>query len=354
MNESYLLHNETAKKLYFEYAKDLPIIALCDKCDTIEGIYHNITEAFLNNDLYKLDAMRKCGVDEKLITGDASDYEKFKAFCSVLPKFAGHPLYLLSHIELKHNFNCELSICEDNCDMIWLQCNESFETTTLKANNIELIKFIDIDNITDEFLLRKKLNSFEEYENAILSEILKANENDCKNAIISLFGNLVKPNPYTVGEIFKTYLCDYESLTYKEFRMLDIQTTRSVGILCKELSWNWLYRLYEPSPELLEYLDKSNALPSGKRIYQYGMQDTESEFENEISKLAKETCLGNLTCTVDITSVPSIYARNDYFRRIVCNIIGKWVENGEYTSDERALQKLIEDILYNNLKEAIS
>jgi glucuronate isomerase len=61
-----------------------------------------------------------------------------------------------------------------------------------------------------------------------------------------------------------------------------------------------------------------------------------------------------LICTVNTADNPISYARNDYFRRIVCNVIGKWVENVEYTSDEKILKKLIEDILYNNLKEAIS
>ena len=79
MNENYLLHNETAKKLYFEYVKDLPIITLCSQNKPSDKIYNNITEAFLSNDFYKLDAMRDLGIDEKFITGDASDYEKFKA-----------------------------------------------------------------------------------------------------------------------------------------------------------------------------------------------------------------------------------------------------------------------------------
>ena len=103
MNENYLLHNETAKRLYFEYARDLPTIALCSDVEVDDKIYNNVTEAFLTNDCYKLDSMRAYGIDEKYITGDASDYEKFKAFCSVLPRFVGNPIYLISHIELIKN-----------------------------------------------------------------------------------------------------------------------------------------------------------------------------------------------------------------------------------------------------------
>ena len=63
MNENYLLHNETAKKLYFEYAKELPIISLCSKPLPSNKIYNNVAEVFLLNDFYKLDAMRHCGSD---------------------------------------------------------------------------------------------------------------------------------------------------------------------------------------------------------------------------------------------------------------------------------------------------
>lgn len=42
------------------------------------------------------------------------------------------------------------------------------------------------------------------------------------------------------------------------------------------------------------------------------------------------------------------YTRHEYFRRILCNLIGGWVENGEYPNDEKALEKIIKGICYNN------
>ena len=42
------------------------------------------------------------------------------------------------------------------------------------------------------------------------------------------------------------------------------------------------------------------------------------------------------------------YTRHEYFRRILCNIIGKWVEEGEYPFDEKALGEIVSDISYNN------
>ena len=44
------------------------------------------------------------------------------------------------------------------------------------------------------------------------------------------------------------------------------------------------------------------------------------------------------------------YSRHEYFRRILCNLVGEWVENGEIPNDEVLLQKLVENICYNNAK----
>ncbi|MDY2881914.1 MAG: glucuronate isomerase, partial [Romboutsia timonensis] len=42
------------------------------------------------------------------------------------------------------------------------------------------------------------------------------------------------------------------------------------------------------------------------------------------------------------------YTRHEYFRRIMCELIGSWVENGEYPNDEKVLEKLVKNISYNN------
>ena len=42
------------------------------------------------------------------------------------------------------------------------------------------------------------------------------------------------------------------------------------------------------------------------------------------------------------------YARHDYFRRILCNLIGDWVENGEYPNIEASLKKIVEGVCYRN------
>lgn len=83
--ENFLLTNPIAETLYHHYAKDLPIIDYHCHLDPKE-IYEdqpfkNITEAWLSGDHYKWRLMRACGIDEEKITGPASDYDKFAAWC---------------------------------------------------------------------------------------------------------------------------------------------------------------------------------------------------------------------------------------------------------------------------------
>ena len=68
----------------------------------------------------------------------------------------------------------------------------------------------------------------------------------------------------------------------------------------------------------------------------------------QMTSLANLGLLGNfLGMLTDSRSFLS-YSRHEYFRRILCELIGGWVENGEYSNDERMLGKIIKDISYNN------
>lgn len=359
MNDNYLLHNRTAKKLYFEYAKNLPIIALCPHSKPSEKIYSNITEAFLLNDFYKLDAMRDCGVDEKFITGDASDYEKFKAFCSILSKFAGHPLYLISHIELKKHFDCNLSICEDNCDLIWNEVNSKIISDML--NEEQLLEHTKIEyhySLTlswmQELYSNDEITDLNSLEKTLIDYVNEANNNGCRIAEYNSFSDFIKPNPFFANEIVKRIKSKDPSVELEDFALLDMQISRTLGIEYKKLAWKWLLKGSDIDEDAFYYLDNNNALPKTRNYIRFEIGQSEDYLELQLRGYAANHPIGNAICRVNTADNCLCYARNDYFRRIVCNIIGKWVENGEYTSDEKALKKLIEDILYNNLKEAIS
>ncbi|MBQ5375640.1 MAG: glucuronate isomerase, partial [Lachnospiraceae bacterium] len=99
LDEDFMLSNKTASRLYHAYAdvKKVPIIDY--HCHIpVEEIwedkkFRNMTELWLSADHYKWRQMRVCGIPEKYITGDGTDYEKFEAFASIMPKLLGNPLY---------------------------------------------------------------------------------------------------------------------------------------------------------------------------------------------------------------------------------------------------------------------
>lgn len=66
--------------------------------------FNDITEIWLLGDHYKWRAMRANGIDEKYITGDSTNKEKFEAWAKTLESCVGNPLYHWSAIELKRAF----------------------------------------------------------------------------------------------------------------------------------------------------------------------------------------------------------------------------------------------------------
>lgn len=359
MSENYLLHNETAKKLYFEYAKDLPIIALCSTREQSYKVYSNVAEAFLLNDFYKLDAMRLCGINEKYITGDASDYEKFKAFCSVIPKFVGHPLYLLSHIELAKHFDCNMIICDENCDIIWESVNKRIlDNSTsvhslLNLTNVEY-HYCSILSWMKELDCNKDIADLSTLETHLIAKIKSVNDGGCRIALSNAFNDFVKPNPYVANEVVKKIQSKDFSYELKDCNLLDMQIARTLGKKYKELGWTWFLRGNTVDDDAIEYLKDCEALPKTKNYIEFEIGQSEEYLELQLRGYAMKYPLGNLICTVNNADNCLCYARNDYFRRVLCSLIGKWVESGEYTFDEKILKKLIQDILYNNLKEAIA
>lgn len=78
--------------------------------------------------------------------------------------------------------------------------------------------------------------------------------------------------------------------------------------------------------------------------------DTKSGMEAQMRSLANEGLLGNFVGMLTDSRSFLSYARHDYFRRIFCNILGEWVENGEYPNREESLRKIVEGVCYKNAK----
>lgn len=76
--------------------------------------------------------------------------------------------------------------------------------------------------------------------------------------------------------------------------------------------------------------------------------DTKSGMEAQITNVANLSVLGNVVGMLTDSRSFLSYTRHEYYRRILCNWIGRLVENGEYPDDMDFLGKLVEDISYNN------
>ena len=78
--------------------------------------------------------------------------------------------------------------------------------------------------------------------------------------------------------------------------------------------------------------------------------DTKSGMEAHLRSLANLSILGNFVGMLTDSRSFLSYTRHDYFRRILCSVIGEWVEDGEYPDDEKALGEIISGICYYNAK----
>lgn len=140
MDEDFLLDSDMARVLYHNYAAEMPIVDyhchVSPKEIAEDRKYENITEIWLGGDHYKWRAMRCFGLPERVITGDASDYEKFEAFASVLPSLIGNPLYHWSHLELKRYFGYDGILSPDTCEQVWNLANEKLSSDDMSVREI--------------------------------------------------------------------------------------------------------------------------------------------------------------------------------------------------------------------------
>lgn len=168
IKENFLLPNKTAEKLYFDYAKDEPIVDYHCHLPVREIAenkkFENITGIWLQGDHYKWRAMRTNGVDEKYITGGAADKEKFFKWAETVPYTIKNPLYHWTHMELKRPFGISDRLLNpETAESIWTDCNsllkqDNFSTQgLLKQFNVEVV--CTTDDPIDSLEYHKMINS---------------------------------------------------------------------------------------------------------------------------------------------------------------------------------------------------
>ena len=154
MDKDFLLSTPIAQKLYHEYAENMPIIDYHCHLDPKEIYedrqFENITQVWLGGDHYKWRQMRSNGVEEKYITGNASDREKFQMWAETLEMAIGNPLYHWSHLELKKYFGYEGYLNGDTAEEVWNLCNEKLKGMSARSliqnSNVKLLCEYPSDN----------------------------------------------------------------------------------------------------------------------------------------------------------------------------------------------------------------
>lgn len=162
INDKFMLESDLARKLY-NHVKDAPIVDYHSHLSP-EEIYKNhrfssITEAWLGFDHYKWRQMRTRGIEEKYITGESSDFEKFTAYAQTLDYAIGNPLIHWSHLELNKYFAIDEFLTTDNAKQVFDQANKVIAEGAvdvqkiIKKSNVKMIG--TTDDIIDDLKWHK-------------------------------------------------------------------------------------------------------------------------------------------------------------------------------------------------------
>ena len=165
INDDFLLENKTAVRLYNSYAKDLPIVDYhchIESREIAEDItFKNITELWLKGDHYKWRLMRTTGIDERFITGDAPDKEKFMMWAKAVESAFGNPLYHWTCLELDRYFDINEPLTGRNAEEVWNKTNtvlnsgEFSARSVMRNSNVELI--CTTDDPADSLIWHEKI-----------------------------------------------------------------------------------------------------------------------------------------------------------------------------------------------------
>jgi len=165
LDADFLLQTETSKKLYHDFAKEMPVIdyhchlPVQQIADDIN--FNNLTHIWLYGDHYKWRAMRTNGVPESFVTGDKSDYEKFEKWAETVPYTLRNPLYHWTHIELQRYFDIDELLNAKTAKQIYEQCTQKLQTkeysvrNLLRKLNVEVV--CTTDDPTDNLQFHKKI-----------------------------------------------------------------------------------------------------------------------------------------------------------------------------------------------------
>ena len=456
LDEEFLLDTDTAQTLYHGTAERMPILDyhchVSPREIAEDRVFHNLTQLWLGGDHYKWRLMRANGVEERYITGDASDFEKFQAWAATLERAVGSPLYHWSHLELRRYFGFGGHLTADNAKEVWEHCAQAIGggmgvRDILRRSNVTLL--CTTDDPADRLEWHERISA----SGALETKVLPAFRPDRavnveKPDFVDYIANLSQASgvPITGWEsltaaldermdFFADHGCRISDHGLENLWFLPAAETELDGILKRRLAgesltgqelWqyksallcffargyakrDWAMQLHfgckrdnntkrfellgpdtgfdcinndTPSAQTADFLDalcKTDELPR-TILYSLNPNDNQSigtilgcfQDSSAIAKIQQGSAwwfndhrtgmteqlislanLGNLSGFVGmLTDSRSFlsYARHEYFRRILCNLIGTWVEEGGFPADMKTLSEIVRDISYYNAK----
>lgn len=455
LDKDFLLKTPTAKRLFHDYAADMPIIDyhchLSPKDIAEDRIFNNITEIWLHGDHYKWRAMRTNGIHESYCTGDKTDLEKFEQWAATVPYTMRNPLYHWTHMELQRYFNVTEQLSPANAKAVYEHCSAMLQTKEFSVRNllrkmkVKLVCTTDdpVDSLeyhkamqdegadikmvpafrpdmamnvgnTEMFLqyVRKveaasgmQVHAFDDYLKALKSRHDFFAQMGCKvsdhgleeiyaddytvEEIVIIFERLLKGETLslTCQRQFKSAMLvhfaewDHEKGWVQQFHLgaLRNNNTRMLNQLGPDTGWDSigtfdqgkalskflngldtkdkltktiLYNLNPADNEVLATMvgNFNDGSVAGKIQFGSGwwFLDQKDGIIKQLNALSNMGLLsrfvGMLTDSRSFLSFP----RHEYFRRILCDLIGTEVEEGELPNDIEWLGKMVQDICYNN------
>lgn len=455
MDQDFLLQTKTASDLYHSYAEKTPVLDYHCHINPAEIAdnrkFDNITQVWLGGDHYKWRFMRSCGVDERFITGSASDKEKFIKWAECVGKAIGNPLFHWTHLELQRYFGYTGVLNRNTAEEVWDLCNEKLKDDSMsvrgliRSSNVTLI--CTTDDPVDSLEYHKQIAADDTFDVQVLPawrpdkamNIEKpdyfdylAKLADVSGTAINTFADLKKAllnrldffasmgcsvsdhaleyvmyQPASDDEIEAIFARRKSGAAVTRLEELQYKTAFMLFVGKQYHRLNWVMQLhygckrdnntlrydqlgpdtgydcinnYAPSAELADFLNaliRTDELPKTiiyslnpndnqaigtilgcfqdstavAKIQQgsaWWFNDHKTGMEDQMISLAN---LGNLSGFVGmLTDSRSFlsYTRHDYFRRILCNLIGNWVENGEFPAEYEILEEIVRGICYNN------
>lgn len=457
VTDEFLLKTKTAQELFHNFAEKQPIIDyhshLIPQQIAENKKFDNIAQIWLSGDHYKWRAMRANGINERFVTGNATDREKFDAWAATVPYTLRNPLYHWTHLELKLYFGIDILLNPESADEIYNRTAEMLKSDEfsvwgmMKKMNVETA--CTTDDPIDDLLYHKQIaasacpakilptwrpdkasdvtnaktwnayidklsevsgvevNSFKAMFDALDRRIDYFHSVGCRLADFGL--DFLYSADYTDAEIENIFS---KIRSGKELNADEILKFRSAALYRFALqvhAKDWAQQFHagpvrnnntrlltELGPDtgfdsigdfsqalsmskFLNKLDSTNQLaktilyninPADNEVFatmignfqdgtipgkmQWGSAwwflDQKDGIEKQLNCLSCHGLLSRFVGMLTDSRSFLSYPRHDYFRRILCNLIGNDVENGELPNDIDLLGNMVTDICYRNAK----